>query len=403
MDLNDFRWLLTPDGQEALKAAESMEPLEKDFLRHFSTLRRRYPMELARSALETALLRREATAKFPLAEKLYFTAEALEQASGEEVSHYRAVRFGGFRRLIDLGCSIGGDTHALAAAAPTIGIDIDPLRLAMAKANLAALGLGERADFLQADLSDPLPISFNPLIPRSIALFFDPARRAGGRRVFSVRDYRPPLEIMKVWQRRAPAAGVKISPGVDLAELGGLDCEIEFISYKGDLKEAVLWFGPLKTAHRRATLLPGPHSLSREAGLVEEERLRIRSPRAYLYEPDPSVLRAGLVTDLGAHLNAAQLDPDIAYLTADEKKPTPFARVWAVEDWFPFGLKRLRAWLRQRGVGEVVVKKRGSPLRPEALTRDLRLKGGEQRVVFLTHLEGKPIVVICYPNLPKGE
>lgn len=108
--------------------------------------------------------------------------------------------------------------------------------------------------------------------------------------------------------------------------------------------------------------------------------------------------RAKLVSKLGERLGAAQLDVDIAYLTADAIVKTPFARCWEVEDWFSFGLKRLRAYLRERGVGQVVVKKRGSPLQPEGLIRDLRLRGEEQRVVFLTHLQGKPIVVICFPN-----
>jgi hypothetical protein len=164
---------------------------------------------------------------------------------------------------------------------------------------------------------------------------------------------------------------VKISPGVRLDEVNTYDAEIEFISLQGELKEAVLWFGPLKTSRRRATLLPGGHSLSFE----EEPDLPVDEPGAYLYEPDPAVLRAGMVRNLGQILGAAQLDPEIAYLTGDIKKPTPFARVWAVADWFPFGLKRLRAYLREQGVGRIIVKKRGSPLEPDDLIRELRLKG----------------------------
>ena len=40
----------------------------------------------------------------------------------------------------------------------------------------------------------------------------------------------------------------KISPGVKLAELREYDAELEFISVKGELKKAVIWMGPLKTA-----------------------------------------------------------------------------------------------------------------------------------------------------------
>jgi hypothetical protein len=392
MDLASFRDLLTPAGQEALCAAEAREPREEDFLAHFQALSREFPPSLARAVLETAILRHEAAVKFPQAERMYFTREALEQASSSEISNYRSERYRSFALLADLGCSIGGDTFPLSEVAPTIGIDLEPLRLVIASANARALGLEARTRFTQADLNLSLPLACS----QGIALFFDPARRAGGRRVFSVREYLPPLSVLHRWVETFPATGVKISPGVRLEELSSYEAEIEFISLKGDLKEAVLWFGPLKTAGRRATVLPGPHTLA--APDVETlPRLSLSEPDAYLYEPDPAVLRAGLVALLGEQLGAAQLDPDIAYLTAGTRQEMPFGRVWAVEDWFPFGLKRLRAYLRERQVGRVVVKKRGSPLQPEALIRDLKLKGPEERVVFLTHLRGKPIVLIAKP------
>lgn len=406
MDLSTFRHLLTPVGQEAIQAAQALAPREAGFLVHFTRLSRQYPADLARAALETVLLRAKAIAKFPSAGQMYFTREALEQASSGEVSAYRAERYRPFQRAVDLGCSIGGDTRYLAGAVPTVGIDADPLRLAMAQANMTASaggppGTAERPVFIRADVTSPLPISPSP-DHRSVALFFDPARRRGHRRAFSVHEYVPPLEIIREWLPDFPAVGVKISPGVDLEELSAYDAaaaspsalpaEIEFISVRGELKEAALWFGPLRTTSRRATLLPGPHTLM-DTG--NEPQLVVSDPLAYVYEPDASILRAGLVRTLGERLNAAQLDAEIAYLTSAEKTPTPFARAWAVEDWFPFSLKRLRAYLRQRNIGRVTVKKRGSPITPEQLIHDLRLKGDLERVVFLTQLRGRPVVLIA--------
>jgi len=394
VDIQSFRALFTPLGQEALQVAGSRQPKRADFLSHFQQLGKAYPAEIARTALEVAILRGEAAGKFPFAGQLYFTREALEQSSPYEVSSYRSGRFQGFNRLADLGCSAGGDTLALAQVAHTAGFDRDPLRLLLGQANLNTLGLADRASFTRADLSGPLPLPPDP----GIGLFFDPARRTGGRRAYSVEAYQPPLSVVFAWLEDHPAIGVKISPGVKLEELSGYDAEVEFISLHGELKEAALWFGPLRSAVRRATLLPGPHTLvskdSRQGSPGSVPPLR--PPAAYLFEPDPAVLRAGLVRDLGEQLSAAQLDPDIAYLTADALTRTPFARAWAVESWFPFGLKRLRAYLRERRVGRVVVKKRGSPLEPAMLIRDLRLVGDQERVVFLTHLRGEPIVVICF-------
>jgi SAM-dependent methyltransferase len=397
MDLTTFRRLLTGPGQEALQAAEALQPEESDFLSHYTALSKRYPAELARAALETAINRLNAAGKFPFASQMYFTREAIEQASSYEVSSYRAQRYLSFDCVADLGCSVGGDTLALARAAQrqVIGLDLDELRLGMAQANLASIGLTERASFVRADLAGHLPFSGG----QSLGLFFDPARREEGRRLFSVRRYHPPLEIITYWLAGQPALGVKISPGVDLEEISRYPAEIEFISLLGELKEAVLWFGPLKTAWRRATVLPGPHSLSVDAPEGDEIQkpgpgLPISEPGPYLVEPDSSILRAGLVAKLGTQLNARQLDASIAYLTVDSPVATPFGRAWPVEDWMPFGLKRLREYLRRRDVGRVVIKKRGSPLEPENLVRKLRLRGENERVLFLTQLRGKPIVVI---------
>ena len=79
-------------------------------------------------------------------------------------------------------------------------------------------------------------------------------------------------------------------------------------------------------------MLPGEHSFVGMAENAQNERLLpLSEPHAYLYEPDPAILRAGLVQQLGLELEAAQLDPEIAYLTADARVETPFARSWQVE------------------------------------------------------------------------
>jgi hypothetical protein len=104
------------------------------------------------------------------------------------------------------------------------------------------------------------------------------------------------------------------------------------------------------------------------------------------------------VAQLGEDLDAAQLDPDIAYLTARDEIQNPFSRAWKVEDWFPFNLKRLREYLRDRNVGQVTVKKRGSPIKPEELIHMLKLRGEDRRVVFLTHLDGAPITIVCFQS-----
>ncbi len=89
---------------------------------------------------------------------------------------------------------------------------------------------------------------------------------------------------------------------------------------------------------------------------------------------------------------------DRSSAASDVYKRQPFARAFTIDDYFPFQLKRLRAYLRQRGIGRVTIKKRGSPLEPEALRQALRLRGDNEATVFLTQVMGRHTVLIAIRN-----
>ncbi|MCU0512589.1 MAG: hypothetical protein MUE40_08445 [Anaerolineae bacterium] len=105
--------------------------------------------------------------------------------------------------------------------------------------------------------------------------------------------------------------------------------------------------------------------------------------------------------DAAAAWDATLLDESIAYLTTDAPPATPWARAWRILGWLPFHLKKLRHTLRAQQVGHITVKKRGSPITPEALIAQLGLTTGpESRTLVLTRLRGQPIVLICADYQP---
>jgi SAM-dependent methyltransferase len=386
MDLTSFRQLLTPAGEAALAEAAALAPTEAGFLASFGALRKRHPEVLARAALEAAILRAKARAKFSAADRMFFTREALEQATGEVVARHRAARLAPFGTVADLCCGIGGDALALAAAgASVLAVDSDPLRVALAEANAAALGVADR---VRCVVGDARTVS----LPEVRAAFADSARRAGGRRYLDPEDYSPPLSAIR---GRFPAdfpLAVKAAPGVSWSGLRAAEAEVEFVSLAGELKECVLWFAPLRTVARRATVLPSGDSLIAE---VPQEPRPVEPVGAFLYDPDPAVTRAGLVHDLAERLDASPIDDQVQVLTSAGHTATPFATAFAVEHAAPFHARFLRDYLRQRRVGRVTVIKRGSPADADDLLPRLKLGGPGHRTVFLARADGRHVMVVC--------
>jgi SAM-dependent methyltransferase len=386
MDIPTFHSLLCPSGQAALAEAARLSPTDASFLACFEALRKRHAPALAKAALETAILRLKARDKFADAARMYFTREALEQATSEPVARHRASRFAPFGRVADLCCGIGGDALALAAAGLTVdAVDSDPLRVLMADVNAVALGFFDR---VWCHVGDALTVP----LPEAKAAFADPARRADGRRYLNPEDYTPPLSAIRARFESDFPLAVKIAPGVAQADLRANDAEVEFVSLAGELKECVLWFGPLRTSARRATVLPSGETLFAE---VPRDPRPHAEPAAYLYDPDPAVTRAGLVAELAERLDARPLDPQVQLLTSDRHTPTPFATAFRVEHIAPFHLKLLRDYLRRHAVGRITIIKRGSPADADDLLRKLKLDGPHHRALILTRTDGWHAMIVC--------
>ncbi|MBB5777082.1 THUMP-like domain-containing protein [Nonomuraea jabiensis] len=290
-------------------------------------------------------------------------------------------------RVVDACCGIGGDFLALARAGCTVAaVDTDPLTVAVARANAEALGLGDRVTVSVGDAAEVRPEEYD-------VLFADPARRTGRGRTFDPMAYSPPWPVVLDLISRASRACVKVAPGIPY-EFIPAGAEAEWVSYKGEVKEAALWTGQ-EGAGRRATLLPGGHTLTATGAEAP-----VGPAGRYVYEPDGAAIRAHLVGEVSEIVNGRLLDPMIAYITGDDPIDTPWAARYEIEDILPFSGKKLRAALRERQVGNVTIKKRGSAVDIERLRADLRLNGEKSATIILTRILDKPSVIICDTSPP---
>ena len=397
MDVRAVERLLTPEGWSLLSAMPPYD--EEGALQLASGLRDRgVDPDLVAAVMTQSRLRTRARAKFgEFAGEMLFTQEGLEQATRLQVAARHAQRYAraGVTTVADLGCGIGSDAMALAGLdVAVLAIERDEVTATIAAVNLRAFSsvTVRQGDALELDLT----------AEAVDAVYADPARRTRrGTRVFDPRTYSPDLDTLLAIRHEIPALGLKVGPGIPYRALPS-QAHAQWVSVDGDVVEAGLWFGPLapEGSGRSALVLTagGAHLLS-QPGDADAAATRADSGMlaGYLYEPDGAVIRAGLVAKVADDLGGTLVDPSIAYITTTAERATPFATGFRVLDSFDFGLKRLRAYLRDRDVGRVTIKKRGTAVVPDQLRTQLALKGSQEATIVLTRLAGKQSVIVVEP------
>lgn len=365
---------------------------------------------LVAAALTQSRLRAAAQTRLgPAAAGLLLTQDGLEQATRPAVAARRAARLreSGVRHVWDLGCGLGLDALALAEAGLSVtAVEKDPVVATAASANLRHL------DHVEVRLGDALEAP----VATDDGAFLDPARRTPGvadsrgrtRRLFRLEDLSPSWAAVGEVAATAAATGAKLSPGFPPAHLPP-GTEAEWVSVDGSVVECALWWrGAVRSPGRHAVVgVSDPQGRVRwtqvgapdadpQDPLTAGEQLA-----AYLVEPDRAVLAAGRVDALTAITGGRELDHGVGYVTAPTPTPLPWARWYAVQETLPLHARVVRAWLRERGIGRVTLKKRGVPTDPDRFRTELRLRpgrdGDQEAVLVLTRVGGTPTVVVVEP------
>lgn len=357
-------WLTSEEAVPALAAASAEQ--DPGSLGAAERLRRLFPPEQAAAALSQAALRRRAVAKFGTrAATAFFTPDGLEQATRAEVAAWRATRFAaaGVTTLADLGCGLGADALAFADVGITVrAVDADPATAILASANLGT----------PVTCADAVAAA-DGLLSDGAAVFLDPARRTASGRSWRVADFSPPWDFA-VGLLDGRFGCIKAAPGLPSALIPD-GAGATWVSHHGDLVETTLW----SDGDRRAVLLPAADEL-----VVSGDRAPVGALGAYLYEPDPAVLRSGAIAALAEQLDARRPWDGIGYLCADRLVATPFAQAFAVEEDLPFDERTLRAWVREHQIGILEIKCRGVDVDPAALRRRLKPHGRVAATLVLT-------------------
>jgi hypothetical protein len=375
-DVDAEAWVLSSDEGQALLAEVSTVPAPGPA--HVEHWRTRATAAQVTAAIRLAEGCRRAAAKFTRADRMWVDRTGLEQATSEPVARHKAQRFRGRASLVvDLCCGIGGDTLALAEGADVIAVDLDDGMCRRTRWNAGVYGVGEGVAVVHGR-AESLAIRAGAWV------HIDPDRRAIGQsRAKRIEDYAPGTPFLRSLARTLPAGAIKLGPASDFeASFGDLGVEFELVSLDGECKEATAWFGALATCRRRATCLP--------AGATWTDRVTVPGPIApvgpvqgWVFDPDPALLRAGLIDSFATVHGLTRIAAGIDYLTGPEPVATPFLVGFEVVAVLPLDLKRLRRELTARGIGALEIKSRGVDLSPEQVRARLRLKGDERATVLM--------------------
>ncbi len=392
--------VLHPAGHALL---DSLDPADAaDPLAASSRLRAAgHPSETVAAVLTQLNLRAKAAAKLgPQAQDMLLTRDGLEQATRLPVAEHHAARLraAGARSVADLGCGVGADSLSFARAGLRVtAVERDATVAAAAAANLTGHPDAEvvHGDALAWAADHP---------GEADVLWLDPARRqvtggASASRVFDPEAFSPSLTDVFALAEGGRSLAVKLGPALP-HEAVPAGWEAQWVSADGEVTEVCLYTGAVaRPGIRRAALvlrtrgeragtaaeLTSPVDRDGSPELDEVGRTGLDGlPGAVLYEPDGAVIRAGLVSDLGARWgddgrHTRMLDAHLAYLVADDAVETDLAAGYRIGAVHPLHVKHLKRWVRETGVSRLDVKKRGVSVTPEQLRAQLLGGGGARK------------------------
>jgi hypothetical protein len=384
---DEYRLLTTDEGRRLLEEAASIRSIGPADL---ARLRKSAPAGSVSAAVRLALARRKAAEKFERGAGMWVEPVGIEQATAEPLARYKAWRFRGVPIVVDLCAGIGGDALALAEHSRVITVDLDAGMCRRLRWNAEVYGVAGNILAVQARAE-----SF--LIPEGARVHLDPDRRAGrDRRARALEDYAPGPALWESLMERVPGGAIKLSPAADFERLfpHRSGCEVELISLGGECKEATVWFGDLDGCRRRATRLP-EHETWTDRDAVDPGPAPVSAVSDWIFDPDPSLIRAGLLDGFARSRGLSRVAEEVDYLTGPAPVETAFLSAFAVREVSSLDLKHLRRMIERHDVGSLEIKVRGVDVTPESLRARLKPRGSEPATMLIVGGPGPARAVLA--------
>lgn len=332
---------------------------------------------------------------------------AMEQCSSEVTARYKAalipeeLKSGSFTDLsggfgVDFACMAQGFDEATY-------VERQEELCSLAEHNLPLLGL-PHAQVVNADSTKILES-----LPQQSVIFADPARRdLKGRKTVLISDCDPDISrLHELLMAKARRVIVKLSPMLDISlALEQLPTirEVHVVAVGGECKELLLVMEPeARSAEARIvcanlptsipTVWPTPFSFTKQQEEEADYQLAT-GVKAYLYEPNSVLLKAGAFRMVAAHYGVEKLHPNSHLYTSDQLIKDFPGRVFEVITHGGFGKREVKNLLESVKKANLTV--RNFPNSVADLRKRLKLAEGGDDYLFATTLgEGEKVWILC--------
>lgn len=322
---------------------------------------------------------------------------SLEQCSSEQTASYKSGLVEG-NTMVDLTGGFGVDFSFISSGfKKAVYIEQQEELCRVAALNFENLKLNNTT-VVNSDAIDYL----KEMSPVDL-IYIDPSRRdTSGRKIFRIEDCTPDiLEIENQLEEKAEKTMIKLSPMLDISlavkSMRNVS-EVHIVSVNNECKELLL-------IKEEGNASPIFHCINILKGRidrftfskVEEEQASVRYTSQvgkYLYEPNPSILKAGAYKYFAEANNLEKLHPGSHLYTSDTLLPHFQGRQFTIEQICTLSKKDIKQYLL--GIKQANITTRNFPLSVQEIRQKTRLKDGGDMYIFATTLANDlKVLIIC--------
>jgi precorrin-6B methylase 2 len=314
----------------------------------------------------------------------------LEQSSSEITAQYKASLINN-GSLVDLTGGFGIDDYYFAQKATTVThCEINEELSAIVKHNFEMLGVKNVTT---------LTGNSNQLLKKSNGfdtIYIDPSRRANSGRVFLLKDCEPDvLANQEKYLQKAKRVIIKAAPMLDIQsaikDLKNV-AEVHVVSVKNECKELlfILEQKPVAEPVINCVLLNGAETKVISFNITAEKTAETKPGKLlnYLYEPDASILKAGMFKLLTEKYPVTKVHQHSHLYTSNELIDFPGKRFKIIKTIL------FNDFTKAQVPKQINVVCRNFNLKPDELKKNFKLKdGGSDFLFFSTNYKEQKIVI----------